>query len=139
VTFRKGNGCGASDVEPPRVDPRAVVASARLEETVHSINDTLSRTHPDRFVTLFIAELDPPSGTLKYINCGHNPPIVARANGGFEQLDSGGLPVGLMAFSEYESATVDLGQGDALVVYSDGVRRPTTSARMNSAWTGFER
>src|SRR5205085_12327558 len=99
-----------------------VAAKRTLEETVHSINDYLVENTPaNRFVTLFIAELDPAAGTLKYINAGHNPPIVAREGGAVEQLDSGGLPLGLMEFAEYEAATISLGQGDAIVIYSDGV------------------
>ena len=97
-------------------------AKRSLEETVHSTNEYLVENTPaNRFVTMFIAELDPATGTLKYINAGHNPPIVARANGTVEQLDSGGLPLGLMGFAEYEAATVSLAQGDAIIVYSDGV------------------
>jgi sigma-B regulation protein RsbU (phosphoserine phosphatase) len=97
-------------------------AKRTLEETVHSTNQYLvDNTPSNRFVTMFVAELDPASGTLKYINAGHNTPIVARADGSVEQLDSGGLPLGLMGFAEYESATITLAQGDAIIVYSDGV------------------
>jgi len=99
-----------------------VAAKQTLEETVHSINHYLVENTPaNRFVTLFIAELDPPTGTLKYINAGHNPPLVVRANGSVEQLDSGGLPLGLMPYSEYAADHVGLYPGDAIVIYSDGV------------------
>jgi sigma-B regulation protein RsbU (phosphoserine phosphatase) len=97
-------------------------AKRSLEETVHSTNAYLVENTPaNRFVTMFIGELDPATGALKYINAGHNPPIVARTNGGVEQLDSGGLPLGLMGFAEYESATITLAQGESVVIYSDGV------------------
>jgi sigma-B regulation protein RsbU (phosphoserine phosphatase) len=97
-------------------------ANRTLEQTVHSTNQYLvDNTPSNRFVTMFIGELDPTDGTLKYVNAGHNPPIVARADGTVEQLDSGGLPLGLMGFAEYESATITIGQGDAIVIYSDGV------------------
>jgi sigma-B regulation protein RsbU (phosphoserine phosphatase) len=72
-------------------------------------------------VTLFAAELEPETGRLTYINAGHNPPLVGRANGDIDQLSAGGLPLGLMSFAEYEIGQLDLGPGDALVVYSDGV------------------
>lgn len=99
-----------------------VSAKRTLEETVHSTNEYLVENTPsNRFVTMFLAELDISDGTLKYINAGHNPPIVARADGTVELLESGGLPLGLMGFAEYESATITLGQGDAIVIYSDGV------------------
>ncbi|MBV9242674.1 MAG: SpoIIE family protein phosphatase [Acidobacteria bacterium] len=99
-----------------------VAADRSLEETVKSTNEYLvDNTPANRFVTMFIAELDPSTGELKYINAGHNPPVVARANGAIEQLDSGGLPLGLMGFAEYEAATITLAPGDTIVVYSDGV------------------
>jgi len=99
-----------------------VAANRELGETVASINAYLAENTPaNRFVTLFVAELDPVSGTVKYINCGHNPPLIGRADGSVEQLASGGLPLGIIPTAEYESGSVSLGAGDVLVVYSDGV------------------
>ncbi|HQZ82184.1 MAG TPA: SpoIIE family protein phosphatase [Pyrinomonadaceae bacterium] len=99
-----------------------VAANRELEETVASINAYLAENTPaNRFVTLFVAELDPATGSVKYINCGHNPPLIGRADGSVEQLASGGLPLGIIPTAEYESGSVGLGAGDVLVVYSDGV------------------
>ncbi|HTH50355.1 MAG TPA: GAF domain-containing SpoIIE family protein phosphatase, partial [Pyrinomonadaceae bacterium] len=99
-----------------------ISAKRTLGETIHSTNEYLVENTPaNRFVTMFIGELDPETGVLTYINAGHNPPIVARGDGRVEQLDSGGLPLGLMPYSEYQPDTVTLTPGDAIVVYSDGV------------------
>ncbi len=99
-----------------------IAAKSSLDETVVAVNEYLAENTPaNRFVTLFIAELDPASGELRFINAGHNPPVLGRADGTIEQLESGGLPLGIMPFSEYEAGTVALGKGDALVIYSDGV------------------
>jgi sigma-B regulation protein RsbU (phosphoserine phosphatase) len=99
-----------------------ITARRTLEETITSVNEYLAENTPaNRFVTLFAAELDPASGAIKFINAGHNPPLLARADGSIEQLESGGLPLGIMPFSEYESGTAELRPGDALVIYSDGV------------------
>lgn len=99
-----------------------IAAKISLDETVVAVNEYLAENTPaNRFVTLFIAELDPATGELRFINAGHNPPLLARANGTVEQLESGGLPLGIMPFSEYEAGTVSLGKGDALIIYSDGV------------------
>lgn len=99
-----------------------IAAKSSLDETVVAVNEYLAENTPaNRFVTLFIAELDPASGELRFINAGHNPPVLGRADGKIEQLESGGLPLGIMPFSEYEAGTVALGKGDALVIYSDGV------------------
>lgn len=99
-----------------------ISAKSSLEQTIVSVNEYLSENTPsNRFVTLFLGELDPETGILRFINAGHNPPIVARASGEIELLEAGGLPLGLMSFAEYESGQITLGSGDVLVVYSDGV------------------
>ena len=99
-----------------------VAAKTPLDEAIVSVNQYLADNTPaNRFVTLFIAELDPASARLRYINAGHNPPLIGRADGSIEQLTSGGLPLGIMPFSEYEAAEITLATGDVLVIYSDGV------------------
>ena len=99
-----------------------VSARSSLEATISSVNSYLSENTPaNRFVTLFLAELDPQTAVLRYINAGHNPPLVGRVNGKIEQLSSGGLPLGIMAGAEFEVGETKLGDGDVLVVYSDGV------------------
>ena len=114
-----------------------VAAQTPLERTVTSINEYLVENTPNnRFVTLFIAELEPETGYLKYINAGHNPPLIGRADGTIEQLGSGGLPLGLMGFAEYEVGHVNLEPGDVLVVYSDGV---TEANNLNEDEFGIDR
>jgi sigma-B regulation protein RsbU (phosphoserine phosphatase) len=99
-----------------------VAARSPLPEIVRSVNEYLSENTPaNRFVTLFIAELNPLDGTLKYINAGHNPPLIGRTDGSIEQLGSGGFPLGIMPFAEYEIGETRLNSGEALVIYSDGV------------------
>lgn len=93
-----------------------------LADMITSVNQYLAENTPaNRFVTLFIAELDPASGKLRYINAGHNPPLVGRANGLIEQLSSGGFPLGILPSAEFEVGETQLGYGEALIVYSDGV------------------
>jgi sigma-B regulation protein RsbU (phosphoserine phosphatase) len=99
-----------------------VAAKSSLEEIVTSVNQYLSENTPtNRFVTLFIAELNPAEGTFKYINAGHNPPLIGRISGKVEQLDSGGFPLGIMPLAEYEIGETRLEPGEALLIYSDGV------------------
>jgi serine phosphatase RsbU (regulator of sigma subunit) len=74
-----------------------------------------------RFTTAVIAELDPLTGALSYVNAGHNPPALRRADGTIEWLTTGGLPLGVQGGVGYESATLTLRPGDRLVVFSDGV------------------
>lgn len=99
-----------------------VAAKTPLAQTVVSVNEYLAENTPaNRFVTLFIAELEPLTGELAFINAGHNPPLIGRADGTVELLSAGGLPLGLMSFAEYETGHARLNSGDVLFIYSDGV------------------
>jgi serine phosphatase RsbU (regulator of sigma subunit) len=105
----------------------AQVASCRpITETVGAVNRYLADNTPsNRFVTLFYAELDPVTGSLSFINAGHNPPIISHAGGTLEHLASGGLPLGIMPDFDYKEGRTQLQVGDVLVAYSDGVTEQT--------------
>jgi serine phosphatase RsbU (regulator of sigma subunit) len=74
-----------------------------------------------RFTTAVLAEYEPATRRLSYVNAGHNAPILRRANGDMEKLDIGGLPLGIDSAAEYESSTKDLRPGDAMIFFTDGV------------------
>ena len=74
-----------------------------------------------RFTTAFLAEYDPVTRRLDYINAGHNNPILRRASGQIERLDIGGLPYGIQPEAKYESGTVTLAPGDWLIIFTDGL------------------
>ncbi|MDT5272832.1 MAG: phosphoserine phosphatase RsbU/P [Acidobacteriota bacterium] len=101
----------------------AQVASGRpITETVGAVNNYLADNTPaNRFVTLFYAELDPLTGSLSFINAGHNPPIIAHEGGTLEQLAAGGLPLGIVPGFDYREGRTQLRPSDVLVAYSDGV------------------
>lgn len=99
-----------------------VSTESSLSDIVTSVNRYLADNTPaNRFVTLFVAELDPSTGKLSYINAGHNPPLIGRNDGRIEQLSSGGFPLGIIPGAEFELGEMQLGTGEALVIYSDGV------------------
>jgi phosphoserine phosphatase RsbU/P len=74
-----------------------------------------------RFTTAFLAEYDPSSRTLTYINAGHNQPILRRSSGTIERLGEGGLPLGIREEAVYESGKAQLESGDWLVIFTDGL------------------
>ncbi len=74
-----------------------------------------------RYTTAFLAELDPATRAMTYVNAGHNAPVLRRASGAVERLDLGGLPLGISPESEYASGQVTLAAGDLLVIFTDGV------------------
>ena len=74
-----------------------------------------------RYVTLFYAVLDVPSRRMIYVNAGHPPPVVLRANGEMETLESGGVPLGMFETPRYFEGFAGLDDGDLLVLYTDGI------------------
>ena len=74
-----------------------------------------------RFTTAVICEYDPQTRRVSYVNAGHNEPILRRASGALEKLETGGLPLGIRFPFDYETASVEVQPGDALIFYTDGV------------------
>ncbi len=74
-----------------------------------------------RFVTAVYGILDPRLATFTYTNCGHNPPLILRANGDREYLRTGRRAVGMLGSQPTPACVVALGPGDTLVLYTDGV------------------
>jgi phosphoserine phosphatase RsbU/P len=70
-----------------------------------------------RFTTAFMAELDPATGDMIYVNAGHNAPILRRV----EKLEVGGIPMGIFENTSYRAETIRIGCGDNLVIFTDGV------------------
>jgi sigma-B regulation protein RsbU (phosphoserine phosphatase) len=100
---------------------------ASLDEIVTGV-DRYTRAHSlegRRFTTAFLAELDPETRTMRYVNAGHNAPMLRRADGQIERLSSGGPPFGVPLFTDsevtYVSGTIQLQPGDLLFIFTDGV------------------
>jgi len=74
-----------------------------------------------RFTTAVIAEYDPATRKLSYVNAGHNAPVVRHANGDTDRLESSALPFGITADATFSSTTIQLQPGDTLVLFTDGV------------------
>jgi sigma-B regulation protein RsbU (phosphoserine phosphatase) len=96
---------------------------APLAELVVRLNRYASAHSLDgrRFTTAVLAEYEPATRALVYVNAGHNPPILCRAGGTLETLEAGGLPLGIDMGAAYETAAIELKSGDALIFYTDGV------------------
>lgn len=116
------------------------VPAALLVSTIHSLlRSLLDRVqdldevcrHLDRhllefsaaskYATLFLVDLDPQAGEIGYVNAGHNPALVLRADGSSEALSSSSFPVGLVGGGSYHPRQVVLEPGDVLCIYSDGL------------------
>jgi sigma-B regulation protein RsbU (phosphoserine phosphatase) len=118
-----GKGTGAALLMTVlRAAVRAHWMEPSLSDAVSRINRTVCQNVPSsKYVTFFLASLDPVTGRLEYVNAGHNPPILVRAGGDVEKLTFGGLVLGIFEGVSYEGGSVVMEQGDTLIVYSDGV------------------
>jgi hypothetical protein len=82
---------------------------------------------PNRYATLFYAEVADGAGSLRYLNAGHNPPLLARWSG-IETLPASSLPLGMLEGAAYREGQLDLRPGEMLVVYSDGLSEARNEA-----------
>lgn len=101
--------------------------SLGLDELADRVNAQLPEaTGGTAYVTCVYGVLDPREGSLSYVNCGHNPPVLLRAGGGVEWLDRGGPPLGMFEDARFDLGETRLQRGDALVFYTDGVVENTS-------------
>ena len=94
-----------------------------LGEIVARANERLCEGNDaDMFVTCWIGILNEGTGELRYVNAGHNPPYVRRADGTLEALRKvSGLFLGGMEGVRYRTFTARLAPDDLLLLYTDGV------------------
>jgi len=86
------------------------------------LNVQVCRQSPgNRFITIFYAVLDLATGEVTYVNAGHTSPLLLRANGTVERLQSGGIALGMFDGSQFEAGRVRLEPEDLLAIYSDGI------------------
>lgn len=90
--------------------------SDRLNKLIHKSSP------PDKFITFFIAVLDSITGELDIVNAGHNPIFLLRKDGTLENLDAGGVGLGMFDFGiPYTGHKSILNPGDKLFLYTDGI------------------
>jgi serine phosphatase RsbU (regulator of sigma subunit) len=90
-----------------------------LEEIAVQINEEWPEDLP--YFTMILGEVDSRSQRASIIQAGHPSPMVIRADGAIEMIGEGGFPVGMLPFASYERLEFDLGPGDRLFIYSDGL------------------
>jgi phosphoserine phosphatase RsbU/P len=99
-------------------DPDAV-----LRSTIPGVNDYIATTHgrANMFATIFFGVLEPETGVLRYVNAGHEAPLVVDPRGGQRRLAPTGPAAGMFAGLEFRSEHVVLEHGDLLLCFTDGV------------------
>lgn len=107
--------------------------------TMQRLHDFLRPLLPrNRFATAAIGWLRD-DGLLTLVNGGHCAPLVLRADGRIEAIDSTGPVVGVLERARWTAATLTLGEGDKLLLYSDGVVEATSAEGEEFGQDGIER
>lgn len=93
-----------------------------LPQVVAQTNRYLAENNDATFVTAFFCVVDVATGRLEYVDAGHNPPFLREPNGQFREIAPQiCLLLGVVDDADFESATLDLAPGAALVLFTDGV------------------
>ena len=94
-------------------DPLQLLASVNCHLHKH--------TEIERYVTVFFGCYNDLTRKLRYVNCGHNPPLLLRHEGAIERLDATATVLGL--FPEWEGLVVEtqIEPGDIVCMYTDGI------------------
>jgi serine phosphatase RsbU (regulator of sigma subunit) len=94
----------------------------RLNNGIHSVSGG------NRYVTLVLADIDTLNRSFRYVNCGHNPPLLFQAKTrDVVPMNSSCLPVGMFDSVTCEINRCDLATGDILVLYTDGITEAENS------------
>jgi phosphoserine phosphatase RsbU/P len=75
---------------------------------------------PNKYITVFYAELDTSSNSLEYVNAGHNPPIFL-SNDKTSFLEACGPVIGILPQAHFESKRLSIESNDMVILYTDGV------------------
>jgi len=100
-------------------EPAALLQPAHVLEAVN--RHFFDSTAAERFATLFFAIYDDRARKLRYVNCGHLPPILLRASGALETLAPTATMIGAFRRWTCNEQQTTLQPGDTLILYSDGV------------------
>jgi sigma-B regulation protein RsbU (phosphoserine phosphatase) len=128
----------AASLSPGLQRGTVVAPDALMAQAIELTNTYIVREHGDStmFITLFYGVLDPTTGTLHYMNAGHNPPMLVSRDGAVRELELGCLPIGVIEEQELRLEEVVIQPGEMLVGFSDGI---TEAMNTQQAMFGEER
>ena len=98
-----------------------------LDEAFTEANKRLCENNEaEMFVTAWIGKLDLESGRLEFVNAGHNPPLIRKKDGQFAYLHTRpNFILAGMEFTKYQKHEIELLDGEAIYLYTDGVTEAT--------------
>lgn len=93
-----------------------------MREIIQKLNLVACREcRNGEFITLFLACIDIQACTITYCNCGHEPGLLLPSGKPVQNLEKGGLVMGLMENAQYETETLPFNKNDCLLLYTDGL------------------
>ncbi|MGB7294698.1 MAG: PP2C family protein-serine/threonine phosphatase, partial [Candidatus Aminicenantales bacterium] len=94
----------------------------RLENVAGKLNDFVyGSSASNRFISCFVCDLDMTTGELRYVNAGHNPPIIFAKDGKVRRLEPTGFCLGMFPSVSYEVNQITVDKGETIVLYTDGI------------------
>jgi sigma-B regulation protein RsbU (phosphoserine phosphatase) len=100
-----------------------------LPRLLASVNHLFYENTPESsYATLFFGDYDDSGRRLRYVNCGHLPPLLLRADGRLDRLTTTATVLGLFENWECSVREAQLAPGDTLVLYTDGVTEAASAA-----------
>ncbi len=104
------------------VRSQCATAWEQPDRFLRSVNQLLyENTAEGAYATLFFAEYDDDTRKLRYSNCGHPPALLLSGNNGLERLGATCTVVGLFEKWDCAMEERELGPGDTVLLYTDGV------------------
>lgn len=142
IWFAIGDVCGkgvhaATKTSMIKYVVRALVLAGHSPgQIMGEVNEMIAQTgDPSDIVTLWLGRYRPEEGTLQWADGGHPPGLLSRADGSIERLEVTGALLGAVAGAPYTESQTDLGCGDTVLLYTDGV----TEARRGNIFFGEDR
>lgn len=120
------------------VRSHAIICKDDLKQLLYQVNNHICEsTLPGHYATIFYGVYNNSDSSFRYVNAGHNPPIVFRKqNETYELLNGGGLMIGIKPMFEYSEMQLTIEKDDVLVIYTDGI---TDTFDNNNTLYGEER
>lgn len=116
------------------VEPLEKLPATINQKLLMGARASMAQGRATKYLSMFLALVESGGRSFRYVNAGHVPPAVIRADGRVEWLDVGGMIVGLLPDIQFECGTVALASGDILVACTDGI-----TEAMDAAGTEFSR
>ena len=91
------------------------------EVTIQRLNQLLCRSPSNKYVTFFYGILNHKTNRLSYVNAGHCYPLILKADGRIDRLETGGTVLGFFKDAVYTHGVYDLEPQDLMLLYTDGV------------------